>query len=187
MISCEPSFQASLYSKLELLLSTLANRFLMEEYNASRISRTQATNYVSRWVAMGRAQFTEFNCGQPFQAQIVWELREQLMFFGTYDQRFRDATLSVWQINAKEMAVKTGCIGDSAMQKHLQDSWKVLELLGGSWEDFEALSKLHISFHDMVAVAKKRNDSLGIPHEWNPEPVPKTPAVGALIRTPMLK
>ena len=187
MISCAPSFQATLYAQLELLLSTLTNRFLMEEYNASRITRKQATSYVARWVCMGRAQFTEFNCGQTFQAQIVWELRDQLMFFGPYDQRLRDATISTWLVNAKEMGIKTGCIGDSAMQKHLQDSWKVLELLGGSWEDFEALSKLHVGFHDEVAKAKKRNDAAGIPHEWNPEPVPKTPGVGTLIRTPMLK
>ena len=185
MISCLPDFQSKLYARLNFILSQVANRFLMEEYTSGRVTIAMASAWVERWVAMGRAQFTEFNCGQPFQATILYECRDNAVFFGVYDRRLRDAVLSQWKINANSMAVLTLCNGDSAIQKHLQDSWKVLDLLGGGWDDYEALSKIHIAFHDMVAQAKKINERQGIPHEWNPPPVPKTPKEPPM-RTPML-
>lgn len=164
-----------LYARLDLLVCTVANKFLMAEYTANRMTMIMASRFIERWVALGRAQFTEFNCGQPFQALIIWECREILQFHGDYDARIRDGALDTWQKNANSMAVLTRCNGDSAIQKHLHDSWKILEMLGGTWYDFDSLSKLHISFHEKVALAKERNDARGIPHDWNPPPVPETP------------
>lgn len=186
-VSCDTTFQLRLYSDLELLLITVANRYLNDEYDAGRISRSQASKCVHKWVGMGRAQFTEWNAGQLHQSQYIWEFRDQLIFFGTYNKIQRDATLSTWSINAKEMSVRSGCNGDSQIQKHFMDSWKVLELLGGSLDEFLQMSRLHVSFHDMVVMKKAENDAAGIKHEWNPAPIPKTPAPGTLVRTPMLK
>lgn len=174
-----------LYARLDILACTVANRFLMLEYNANRITTITAARFIERWVELGRAQFTEFNCGQPFQALIIWECREDLQFHGDHDTRIRDAALDTWRKNANSMAVLTRCNGDSAIQKHLHDTWKIMEMLGASWDEFESLSSLHVSFHDIVAAAKRRNDALGIPHDWNPPPVPETPGM-ASTKTPNL-
>jgi hypothetical protein len=185
MISCDQQFQSSLYARLDLLICNVANKFLMFEYFANRITTSTAAKYIENWVAKGRAQFTEFNCGQPFQALIIWECREALQFYSHHDTRLRDGILDTWRKNANSMLVLTRCNGDSAIQKHLQDSWKVLEILGGTWDDYDSLSRLHISFHAVVAEAKIRNDALGIVHHWNPPPVPPTPAM-ASIKSPDL-
>lgn len=185
MISCDPEFQSSLYARLDLLICTVANKFLLFEHFENRITPVTAAQYIEKWVRLGRAQFTEFNCGQPFQALIIWECRESLQFYSDHEVRVRDAAIDTWRKNANSMAVLTRCNGDSAMQKHLQDSWKVLEILGGTWDDYDSLSRLHISFHEVVAAAKARNDDLGIEHDWNPPPVPPTPAM-ASIKSPDL-
>ncbi|OBT65671.1 hypothetical protein VE03_05584 [Pseudogymnoascus sp. 23342-1-I1] len=185
MISCDQEFQSSLYARLELLICTVANKFLLFEHFENRITPVTAAQYIEKWVRKGRAQFTEFNCGQPYQALIIWECRESLQFYSDHEVRVRDAALDTWLKNANSMSVLTRCNGDSAMQKHLHDSWKVLEILGGTWDDYDSLSRLHISFHEVVAGAKTRNDALGIEHDWNPPPVPPTPAM-ASIKSPDL-
>ncbi|KFY85656.1 hypothetical protein V500_08223 [Pseudogymnoascus sp. VKM F-4518 (FW-2643)] len=185
MISCDQEFQSSLYARLDLLICTVANKFLLFEHFENRITPVTAAQYIEKWVKKGRAQFTEFNCGQPFQALIIWECRQSLQFYSDHEVRVRDAALDTWRINANSMSVLTRCNGDSAIQKHLHDSWKVLEILGGTWDDYDSLSRLHISFHEVVAGAKTRNDELGIEHDWNPPPVPPTPAM-ASIKSPDL-
>ncbi|KFY75000.1 hypothetical protein V499_05019 [Pseudogymnoascus sp. VKM F-103] len=185
MISCDQEFQSSLYARLDLLICTVANKFLLFEHFENRITPATAARYIEKWVKLGRAQFTEFNCGQPFQALIIWECRESLQFYGDHEARVRNAALDTWLKNANSMSVLTRCNGDSAIQKHMHDSWKVLEILGGTWDDYDSLSRLHISFHDVVAGAKTRNDALGIEHDWNPPPVPPTPAM-ASIKSPDL-
>ncbi|KFZ12493.1 hypothetical protein V501_04205 [Pseudogymnoascus sp. VKM F-4519 (FW-2642)] len=185
MISCDQEFQSSLYARLDLLICTVANKFLLFEHFENRITPVTAARYIEKWVKLGRAQFTEFNCGQPFQALIIWECRESLQFYGDHEARVRNAALDTWLKNANSMSVLTRCNGDSAIQKHMHDSWKVLEILGGTWDDYDSLSRLHISFHDVVAGAKTRNDALGIEHDWNPPPVPPTPAM-ASIKSPDL-
>ncbi|KFY62212.1 hypothetical protein V496_04696 [Pseudogymnoascus sp. VKM F-4515 (FW-2607)] len=185
MISCDQEFQSSLYARLDLLICTVANKFLLFEHFENRITPVMSARYIEKWVRKGRAQFTEFNCGQPYQALIIWECRETLQFYSNHEARVRDAALDTWLKNANSMSVLTRCNGDSAMQKHLHDSWKVLEILGGTWDDYDSLSRLHISFHEVVAGAKTRNDELGIEHDWNPPPVPPTPAM-ASIKSPDL-
>ncbi|KFY14999.1 hypothetical protein V492_02286 [Pseudogymnoascus sp. VKM F-4246] len=185
MISCDPDFQSSLYARLDLLICTVTNKFLLFEHFENRITPVIAAQYIEKWVKLGRAQFTEFNCGQPFQALIIWECRGSLQFYSDHEIRVRDAALDTWRKNANSMSVLTRCNGDSAIQKHLHDSWKVLEILGGTWDDYDSLSRLHISFHEVVAAAKASNDDLGIEHDWNPPPVPPTPAM-ASIKSPDL-
>ncbi|ELR05797.1 hypothetical protein VC83_04426 [Pseudogymnoascus destructans] len=185
MISCDQEFQSSLYASLDLLICTVANKFLLFEHFEDRVTPVMAAQYIEKWVKLGRAQFTEFNCGQPFQALIIWECRESLQFYGDHEARVRNAALDTWLKNANSMSVLTRCNGDSAIQKHMHDSWKVLEILGGTWDNYDSLSRLHISFHDVVAGAKTRNDALGIEHDWNPPPVPPTPAM-ASIKSPDL-
>lgn len=181
MISCDQEFQSSLYARLDLLICTVANKFLLYEHFENRITPASAAQYIRKWVRLGRAQFTEFNCGQPYQALIIWESRGLLHFYGNHETRVRDAALDTWRINANSMSVLTRCNGDSVVQKHLFDSWKVLEVLGGTWNDYETLSRLHISFHEAVAVAKTRNEDLGIEHDWNPPPVPLTPTMASIM------
>jgi hypothetical protein len=186
IISCDKEFQSSLYARLDLLICNVANTFLMFEYVSNRITAVQAANHIESWVEMGRPQFTEFNCGQSFQALIIWECRNALEFYNHHDDApRRDCILDMWRKNANSMSVLTRCNGDSAIQKHLQDSWKVLGMLGATWDDYDTLSKLHISFHEVVAGTKSRNDSRGIAHAWNPPPVPETPAMSS-IKSPVV-
>ena len=81
MISCDQEFQSSLYARLDLLICTVANKFLLFEHFENRITPVTAAQYIEKWVKKGRAQFTEFNCGQPYQALIIWECRESLQFY----------------------------------------------------------------------------------------------------------
>lgn len=180
-ISCDEKFQSNLYARLNLLMSTVANKFLMTEYDQSRLTASTAAKYIRHWINLGRPHFAEFQCSQPFQAFIIWECRHMLEFHGTYDTRIRSVVLDIWRKNATSMSVLTHCNGDSAIQKHLHDSWKVLEILGGTWADFDTLSELHTSFHTMVAEAKRRNDMNGVTHVWNPPGIPQTPRQLALM------
>lgn len=185
MISCRPEYQCKMYARLNLLLSSLANRFLMEEFRAKRITETMAASFVEKWVELGRAQFTEFWCGLPFQARILFDCRDHCMFFGEYDRTRRDNILGYLKINANSMALATYCHGDSAIQKHFVDCWKVLDLLGATFAEYESMSRLHVGFHDTVKAEKKKNDKNGVEHYWDPAPVPVTPIIPRA-RTPML-
>lgn len=187
IISCRPEYQSRLYGRLNMVLSTIVNRFLVEEYQSGRLSTAMAAAFVEKWVELGRAEVTEFNFGLPFQAKILWESRNNILFCGRYNRQIRDTILNQLLVDANAIALLTYCHGDSAIQKHLMDSWKVMELLGADWAEYESLSKIHISFHEQVAKEKAKNVQNGVEHPWNPPPIPKTPMLVSATRTPMLK
>ncbi|KAK2879955.1 hypothetical protein FQN49_000714 [Arthroderma sp. PD_2] len=158
-ISLDPPTQAKLYSEMELMICVTANQFLISQYQAGHMSAESVSKITNFWVSKSRPQVVQFQFDQATQRElIVYNLRT-FKFHGecAFNTVVLNATLYNWKAMAKEMSIRTFCYPDSVIRKHMHDTHKILEMLGGPLVTFLAFQELQMS---ALATMKKAQEKL---------------------------
>jgi hypothetical protein len=143
-ISLDPSYQARLTADLELMVVICANRFILREAKAGRISPLSIARIRQEWEDKNRAQVVEYQYDQGTQRRLILENLGQVEFCGdiAHDHVAMTAALYAWGIMANEMLVRTFCAGDSVIRKWLNDIPRIFEMLGAPYITFQTFEKV---------------------------------------------
>lgn len=161
-VSLGPIDQAKLYSKLELMICNTANAYLVQQYYDGRVS-TQSINKVNHsWAAKNRPQVTEFHFDQATQRELVEANRRSLEFAGgcSTNPVQLNANLRNWKVIAQEMSVRTFCLPDSAIRKHLHDLVHILDMLNAPVATLQALLDLRAQIHQKMSETTRPRSKL---------------------------
>jgi hypothetical protein len=155
-ISLDPPYQAKMLSELELMICVSANKYLMGELEAGHLSDDSIAKIKHKWAKKNRPQVLEFSYDQGTQRELIAENLQTVRFHGecAHSGQVLNSTMYNWNSMANEMAVRTFCSADSAIQKYLHDSHKVLEMLGAQVATFLALSDLQVK--TLAKITEKR-------------------------------
>jgi hypothetical protein len=145
-VSLDPPYQAKLYSEMELMICVTANRYLMRELAAGRMSAESVAKISSYWSSKNRPQVIEFQYDQATQRDLILYNLTTLKFHGESAESplVLNATMYSWKTMAKEMSVRTFCAPDSQVRKHMHDAHKIFEMLGAPLVTFLAFQELQL-------------------------------------------
>ncbi|GBF62914.1 hypothetical protein TMEN_5511 [Trichophyton mentagrophytes] len=156
-ISLDPPTQAKLYSEMELMICVTANQFLVSQYQAGYMSAESVNKITNFWVSNGRPPVVQFQFDQATQRDLIIYNLRTFKFHGecAYNTVVLNATLYNWKAMAKEMSIRTFCYPDSVIRKHMHDTHKILEMLGGPLVTFLAFQELQMG---ALAAMKKAQE-----------------------------
>lgn len=145
-VSLSPVAQAKLYTEMELMVCISANNFLVEQYSEGRLSAESIKKVTDSWVSKNRPQVVQFQFDQDTQRQLILSNIRTLDFHGESSTNpvLLNSTLNNWKSIVKEMSVRTFCLPDSAIRKHLHDIHKILDMLGAPLPTFLAFQELEM-------------------------------------------
>ena len=131
---------------MELMICVTANKYLLREFAAGRISDESVAKVSSYWTNKNRPQVFEFQYDQATQRDLVLYNLTTLKFHGESAESalVLNTTMYNWKTMAKEMSVRTFCAPDSQVRKHLHDGHKILEMLGAPLVTFLAFQELQL-------------------------------------------
>ncbi|KAJ5690465.1 hypothetical protein N7462_004857 [Penicillium macrosclerotiorum] len=123
--------QAKLYANLEFMICSTANDFLLVSFYDGRISPHSLSKVNSAWVNKNRPQVLEFYFDQATQYELVSANRQSLEFTGASQHcpLLVQQNLQSWKTLTHEMSIRTFCLPDGAIRKHLFDIEKILEMM----------------------------------------------------------
>ncbi|KAJ5242681.1 uncharacterized protein N7469_001008 [Penicillium citrinum] len=133
-VSLTSAQQSKLYAELEVMICTTANDFLLNEYYSGRVSQQSIERVYDFWTSKNRPQVTEFRFDQATQRDLIRANHRSLRFAGESSTNpiMLESNLSNWKVIAQEMNVRTFCLPDSAIRKHLHDTRNILDMLDAS-------------------------------------------------------
>lgn len=146
-----------LYGEIELMLSTAANEFLMEQKEEDRLSVGSVKKVTKSWFEDGHPQVLEFRFDLATQLKLVQLNVETFHFYGPDGHEgMRQAVLfNCWRSVAKELSVHTFCAPDSAIKKMMAECYRILEMLGAKTEVFMLLQQLQVRTLEKMKLAEK--------------------------------
>ena len=145
-VSLDQPYQAKIYSEMELMICVTANKYLLRELAASRISAESVAKISSYWSSKNRPVVAEFHFDQATQRDLILYNLTTLKFHGECAESplVLNATMYSWKTMAKEMAVRTFSAPDSQVRKHMHDAHKILEMMGAPLVTFLAMQELQL-------------------------------------------
>ncbi|KAJ5101990.1 hypothetical protein NUU61_004212 [Penicillium alfredii] len=151
-ITLDPTAQSKLYSELECMVCNTANDFLMQQYYDGRISSESIRKTNAFWGSKNRPRVTEFRFDQATQREIIMANRRMLNFTGEYitNPILMHSNLRNWKAIAREMSIRTFCLPDSAIRKHLHDIRKLLEMLNAPLPTLEAFHAINVRTQEQM-------------------------------------
>ena len=175
-VSMRPPEQSRLYCELELMLSAAANKYLMVQKEAGRMSLESVQKITQYWVSKGRPQVIEFQFDLVTQREIVFMNIKTFRFYGPNAENMVSLVtmLNSWKATAKEMSVRTFCTPDSVIKKQLHGTYKILELLGAAMVSFVAFSQIHREVLELMERRQKEkreyeSQRFGVEMPWSPK------------------
>lgn len=144
-ITLGPAAQAALYSDLEAMICDTANKFLLQQYYDGHISQQSLDNIMNSWSAKGRPAVTEFRYDQTYQLRLIMANRRTMEFAGQagINPVHLTKVLQDWKVIAREMTVRTFCVADSVIRKHLHDAELLLAMLDAPDPTITAFDQLN--------------------------------------------
>jgi hypothetical protein len=157
-ISIGPDQQAKIYCEIELMICTTANKFLGTQRKVGLMSADSVSKVLTQWLNKNRPQVVEFQFDQATQRDLILYNINTFRFHGEArtNPMILNSTMYAWKVMAKEMSVRTFCMPDSVIRKHLHDAHKVLELLGAGLTTFLFLQELQVDALKTIAEAQKK-------------------------------
>lgn len=129
------------------MICAAANDFLLKEKEAGRMSYESVVKITQFWASKNRPQVVDFRFDQATQRDLVEYNVKNFKFNGPSagSPMAVHAMLLAWKHLAKEMSVRTFCSPDSMIKKHMQDCYKILEMLGAPMITFLAYQQIHVT------------------------------------------
>ncbi|KAJ5938986.1 hypothetical protein N7466_002120 [Penicillium verhagenii] len=143
-ISVDPSCQAKLYSDIEVMICTAANKFLLRQYYDGRLSHHSVNKVLQKWGSKNRAPVFQFHFDQNTQRELILENRCTLDIncqFTSNEVQF-DSRMQSWKAITKDMSTRTFCLPDEVIRKHLSDFPQILDMLDAPTSAFDELNEL---------------------------------------------
>ncbi|CEJ58390.1 hypothetical protein PMG11_07047 [Penicillium brasilianum] len=150
--SLDSMVQAKLYSELEVMICNTANGFILQQYYEGRISQQSIDKVNAAWNAKNNHHVIEFRYDQATQRELISSNRRNLEFTGD-SSRFPiclQTNLHNWKKIAHEMGIRTFCLPDCAIRKHLYDIRQIIDMMNPSLETLRALQDLSSWAHDQM-------------------------------------
>ena len=156
-VSIDYGDQMRLYGEIELMLSTAANGFLMEQKEEGRLSVSSVKKVTKSWFEDGRPQVLEFRFDLATQLKLVQLNVETFHFFGPdgHDGMRQAVLFNCWRSVARELSIRTFCAPDSAVKKMMSECYRILEMLGTKTEYFLLLQHLQVKTLEKMNAAEK--------------------------------
>lgn len=158
------------------MLSAAANKYLMVQKEAGRMSLDSVQKITQFWVSKGRPQVIEFQFDLATQREIVFMNIKTFRFYGPNAENMVSlvSMLNSWKATAKEMSVRTFCTPDSVIKKQLHGTYKILELLGAAMVSFVAFSQIHREVLQLMERRQKEkreyeSQRFGVEMPWSPK------------------
>ena len=174
-VSLDPPAQSTLSSKIELMLITTANAYILRQHAAGRLSPDTVVKVMDYWKSRGRPQVIEFQFDQATQRDLIVSNLKTFTFHGKFrgDRLAINSMLYMWRTIAKEMSIRTFCTPDSVLRKHMHDTYRILELLGAATSTFIAFNQTQVrALKDMKEQQLKRaameSREIGVEKPWCP-------------------
>lgn len=122
----------------------------MNQYYDGRISQHSIEKVQEYWTSKNRPQVTEFQFDQATQRDLIMANRRSLKFTGESSTNpiMLESNLSNWRIMAQEMNVRTFCLPDSVIRKHLHDTRNILDMLNASLVILQQLRDVNVQAQD---------------------------------------
>ncbi|KKY14929.1 hypothetical protein UCRPC4_g06584 [Phaeomoniella chlamydospora] len=160
-ISLNPPMQAKIYGELELMLCVSGNKFLMDQYERGRMSPDSVAKINAGWRAKNRPQVREFQYDQLTQRELVLANVKTFEFHGDAARNAvsLNGILHSWKALAKEMSIRTFCMADTQVKKHLLDTRRVLEMFGAPLITFLAFQEVQNAAHLRIRDHQKRRQA----------------------------
>ncbi|CAI7677665.1 unnamed protein product [Penicillium pancosmium] len=159
-VSLTSSQQSKLYAELEVMICTTANDFISNQYYDGRVSRQSISKVYDFWSSKNRPRVTGFRFDQATQRELIMANRRSLRFAGESSTNpiMLESNLSNWKKIAQEMNVRTFCLPDSAIRKHLHDTRNLLDMLDASLDTLQQFRDVSLQAQDemMVEYIKRR-------------------------------
>jgi hypothetical protein len=130
-LSLSVETQVKLYAELEYLVVTTANRFLMDEYYDGHVSDLSIRRLNKQWISKNRPGVPQFCFDQSTQRELIFANRQTVQFGGDASNQpmLLHTIFSNWKAVCTETSVRSFCLPDAAVRKHLRDIEGILELL----------------------------------------------------------
>jgi hypothetical protein len=140
------------------MICVTANKFLKAQQKAGLMSAESVAKIVSQWSHKNRPQVMEFQFDQATQRDLILYNINTFRFHGEARNNplVLNSTMYAWKVMAKEMSVRTFCMPDSVIRKHLHDSHKVLEMMGAGLNTFLALQEVQVEALKEIAEEQKK-------------------------------
>ncbi|KAJ5159815.1 uncharacterized protein N7482_006819 [Penicillium canariense] len=144
--------QAKLYSELEVMICNTANDFILRQYYDGRVSQHSIDKVNAFWASKNRPRVTEFRFDQATQRELIQANRRSMEFT---DESVRypirvQCNLHNWKVIAQEMSIRTFCLPDSAIRKHLYDLRLIINMMNPSFATLRSLHDLTFWAQDQM-------------------------------------
>ena len=167
---------------MELMICAAANKFLMDQKEANRMSLESVEKVTSFWISKNRPQVIDFQFDQGTQRDLVEHNVKTFRFCGpsAEDPVSMHTMLLAWKTLAKEMSVRTFCSPDSMIKKQMTDCYKILEMLGSPMVTFLAFQTIQVEalqkMHERTEQQKRAEEyekklatmTAGVEQRWEP-------------------
>ncbi|KAJ5371030.1 uncharacterized protein N7496_007122 [Penicillium cataractarum] len=163
--SLDSMLQAKLYSELEVMICNTANGFILQQYYDGRISQQSIDKVNVAWNAKNNHHVVEFRYDQATQRELIVTNRRNIEFTGD-SSRFPiclQTNLHNWKKIAHEMSIRTFCLPDCAIRKHIYDIHKIIDMMNPSLETLHAFqdvtSEAQVKMLDKETATRRQSET----------------------------
>ena len=174
-VSLSPPMQAKLYSELELMICATANQYLRVQVEKGRMSIDSLQKVIAFWTSKNRPQVIDFMYDQVTQRDLILYNMRAFRFYGPQASNLMavSSMMQAWKCLAREMAIRTFCTPDSVVKKHLQDTYRILEMLGAPLVTFLAFQEIATKASIIMIEERRKQEEqkpirFGIERQWEP-------------------
>ena len=163
------------------MICATANQYLNVQKEHNRMSVESLHKVLTFWISKNRPQVIEFMFDQGTQRDLIQYNIKTFRFYGPNASNLvaMSSIMEAWRALAREMAVRTFCSPDSVVQKHLFDTYRILEMLGAPRVTFYAFQEISMKATNVMAEERKRKEEqkrvrFGVERRWEPSQMDST-------------
>jgi len=159
-VSVPVGAQAHMQADIETLICLAANNFLLIESKEGRIAPESVAKVKRRWEGQNRPQVIEFLYDQLTQHELIVANLKTVNLHGecANNPLMLSSLLHGWKTLARETAVRTFCLPDAVVRKHLNDAPRVLELLDAPLSSILTMEQLQLEI--LARINRKQKQRL---------------------------
>ncbi|RYP60875.1 hypothetical protein DL770_009909 [Monosporascus sp. CRB-9-2] len=175
-ISLDPRAQSLLYCELEFEIRLALDMYIKAQLNMGRLNAAKLKRIADWWESKGRPRVTGFLYDLETQIDLVMaHAPDDFRFYGTLAAK-GDAhvmgLLGAVKADARTIRLRTCCLPDAIIIKHIVDIQKMMGLIDASADDHIQVAKCLKFFKDFVEKVKAAEEqrqaaAAAVPHGFD--------------------
>ena len=140
------------------MLKTVVNDFLIRQMEAGRMSVSSIQKVTKDWANRGRPQILEFHFDLETQLELIKLNSGTFRFHGEDGPNgMKQAVMfNCFRGVVRELSIRSYCAPDSVVKKILVDSYRIIEMMGASYEIFMLLQHIQAKILGKIEAARLR-------------------------------